>query len=66
VRFGPVDFCVMDAPVFHSDGSPTFDFAPIAGAILLAKASQFPDTSTSGDDLDVGNPADNLEVHAVS
>jgi hypothetical protein len=56
----------MNAAVFQTNGGLTLRFSLIARAILSANPCQVADTAPPGNDLDVGNLADDLEVHAVS
>src|SRR3989304_3555702 len=63
--FVPVDFGGVDVAVCHADSRPTFEFAPIAGAVLLAKTCKVVNASAFGNHLDVGYLADDLEVHAA-
>ncbi len=60
----PMDVCVVNAAVLHSDGSPTFQFTPTAWAVLLAKTRQVPHTPAFGDNLDQwqGGSADSLVI----
>lgn len=55
----------MDTAVLHTDGCPTFEFAPVTGTVLLANTRKVLNPSASGDGLDVGNLTDDFEVHSV-
>jgi hypothetical protein len=64
VRFVPMDFSDPDVAILQTDTSFAFEFPPTACAILSAKAGQVSDAAPPGNDFNLGDPADNLEVHA--
>jgi hypothetical protein len=63
MRFVPMDYCTIGVAVFQANGRPTFEFAPIAGALLLAQARQVVNALAFGDDFNIGYLADDLEIH---
>ena len=56
----------MNAAVFQTDSSPTFQFTPLTWAVLPAKAYKLANAAAFGDDLNVGYLAYDLKVHAAS
>lgn len=63
MRLVPVNFGFADGPILESHLSDTFQFAPPSSTKLSTQAHDVSDSATLGNDLDVLDLADDLEVH---
>lgn len=59
----PVNFSAAEASILKSNDGITFEFAPVSTTVLPLKARQLMNATPSGNDLDLGDWADDLKNH---
>lgn len=59
----PVQFCFANRTIGQPNGGNTFYFSPLADTILPVEPPTITNALARGDDLDVPDLADNLELH---
>jgi hypothetical protein len=65
VRFIPMDFRASNPSISQPDPRTAFHLPPVAFAIQAPKPGEIANTSTRRNSLDVGEIANQLEVHAA-
>ena len=65
-RLVPMEFGISNCAIRQPNPSSTLPFSPPSLAVPPLKASMFSNPSTDGERLDVGDVADDLEVHGPS
>ena len=60
-----MDFSAADITIFQTDTGFTFEFSPLARAVLFAEAGQIANTPAFSNDFNFSYRANNLEVHCI-